>query len=151
MGALRCRWVVLLVLCPATALMCLSAPSLPHRSKLSDDELSLANISQVRLDIQPLNRRLPARDVKAQKGVALWTESLADVGIEVVDDGVVLLGKQSASSFERFMFVDISQVALREWLAGSLISSNSQITGFRFSCRKSPLTWRYPSSRKRWT
>ncbi len=83
---IRLALIAVLLLLPATALVCISAPSLPGEAKLGDDVLSLAHITEVALDIQPLTRRLRDRGMSAAKIAAVWSETLADAGIHVADD-----------------------------------------------------------------
>ena len=78
--------IAVLLLLPATALVCISAPNLPAGGKVGDDVLSLAHISEVALDIQPLTRRLRDRGMTAEKVVDAWTEALSDAGIQVGED-----------------------------------------------------------------
>jgi hypothetical protein len=88
MTATRLRWILFaaVAVCPLTALVCFSAPRLPSGPNLTDGELSLAHITKVRLDVEPLNHLLQDTTLTRKRITDAWTETLASVGIEVVDD-----------------------------------------------------------------
>lgn len=70
---------------PMTALVSSSAPTLPRGKKVGDDVLSLAHLTEVALDIQPLTQCLKDRGMTAGKVAAAWSEALSDAGIGVVE------------------------------------------------------------------
>ncbi len=83
---LMCLVVLVIVSMLAPAWWALAAPILPAQSSISDEVLSLSQIREVRLEVDPLPKELIDAGARDTSYTKLVHDVLEDAGFEIVDD-----------------------------------------------------------------